>query len=171
MTISGESRRADKREGVQPTLQSLRDPVQFIALGAGTGLVPFAPGTFGSLLGLLLWFLLAPFGWHAQCAAAALAIAVGIPVCGASARKLGVHDHAAIVWDEVAGMLIALLAAPRTWWGVFLAFALFRLFDIWKPWPIRLADRRVHGGIGIMLDDVLAGILAVAVLLFVQVFR
>lgn len=156
---------------MRPSLRMLRDPVHFVALGAGAGLAPVAPGTFGSLLGVLLWLLIAPFGWTVQCAAAVLAMAVGVPVCGASARKLGVHDHSAIVWDEVAGMLITLLVAPPTWWGVLLAFALFRLFDIWKPWPIRLADRQVHGGIGIMLDDVLAGILAAAVLLFVQVFR
>jgi phosphatidylglycerophosphatase A len=75
-----------------------------------------------------------------------------------------VHDHPAIVWDEIAGMMITLLAAPATWWGVLLGFGLFRLLDIWKPWPIREIDHGLPGGAGIMLDDVLAGLIAAGVL-------
>jgi len=94
----------------------------------------------------------------------------GVWICGASARRLGVHDHPAIVWDEVAGMMLAMLAAPPTWWGALLAFVLFRIFDIWKPWPIREIDHGMRGGAGIMLDDVMAALFAAALLLLTRVF-
>jgi phosphatidylglycerophosphatase A len=74
------------------------------------------------------------------------------------------HDQGALVWDEVIGMWIALFAAPTQWWWMIVGFALFRLFDIWKPWPVSWADRRVHGGLGVMLDDVVAGVYALVVL-------
>jgi phosphatidylglycerophosphatase A len=90
----------------------------------------------------------------------AIVIAAGVWICGEAARRLGVHDHPAIVWDEIAGMMVAMLAAPQGWSWTVLAFALFRLFDIVKPWPIREIDHGIRGGAGIMLDDVLAGILA-----------
>ncbi len=78
------------------------------------------------------------------------------------------HDHSAIVWDEVAGMMLTLLAAPATWWGIGLAFGLFRLFDVWKPWPIREVDHGMRGGLGIMLDDVMAAVMAAALLLIIK---
>jgi phosphatidylglycerophosphatase A len=151
----------------RPGLQDLRDPVQLLALGFGTGLAPVAPGTFGSLVGLGFSLALAQLGFAWQLAAAVLAVAAGIWICGESARRLGVHDHPAIVWDEVAGQMIAMLAAPATWWGAALAFGLFRLFDIAKPWPIREIDHGMSGGLGIILDDVLAGVFAALVLLVV----
>jgi phosphatidylglycerophosphatase A len=154
--------------GVRPTLQSLTDPVHFFALGFGTGLAPFAPGTFGSLVGLAFALALAPFGLWLNVLAIVVAVAAGVWICGESARRLGVHDHPAIVWDEVAGMMITMLAAPDAWWGAPLAFALFRAFDIAKPWPIREVDHGMPGGAGIMLDDVLAGIFAALVLLVVD---
>jgi phosphatidylglycerophosphatase A len=92
----------------------------------------------------------------------------GIWICGESASRLGVHDHPSIVWDEVAGMMITMLAAPPEWWGAVLAFALFRFFDIVKPWPIREIDHGMRGGIGIMLDDVVAGFMAAVVLMLVR---
>jgi phosphatidylglycerophosphatase A len=142
----------------------LRDPVHLLALGFGAGLAPFAPGTFGSVVGLVLGLGVLQFGFTAACLATAAVIVAGFWICGESARRLGVHDHPAIVWDEVAGMMITLLAAPAAWWGPVLGFALFRLFDIWKPWPIREIDHGMRGGAGIMLDDVLAGILSAGVL-------
>jgi len=153
--------------GTRPTWRHLRDPVHLLALGFGTGLAPFAPGTFGSLVGLAFALALEPLGWGWNLAAIALAVAAGVWICGESARRLGVHDHPAIVWDEVAGMMIAMLAAPAAWWGAPLAFALFRLFDIAKPWPIREIDHGMPGGAGIMLDDVLAGLFAALVLMIV----
>jgi phosphatidylglycerophosphatase A len=163
MTISPESGAA----AVRPTLKSLADPVHFFALGFGAGLAPFAPGTFGSLVGLGFAVALAPLGLWWNVVAIVAAVAAGVWICGESARRLGVHDHPAIVWDEVAGMMIAMLAAPAAWWGAPLAFVLFRVFDIAKPWPIREVDHGMGGGAGIMLDDVLAGVFAALVLLVV----
>ena len=164
MTTSPEPEPAPRR----PTVRDLASPVHFLALGFGAGLAPFAPGTFGSLVGLVFALALAPLGFGWNLAACALAVLAGIWICGESARRLGVHDHPAIVWDEVAGMMIAMLAAPQGWWGAVLAFALFRLFDIAKPWPIREIDHGMPGGTGIMLDDVMAGLLAAAGLLIVR---
>jgi phosphatidylglycerophosphatase A len=146
----------------------LREPVHFLALGFGSGLAPVAPGTFGSAVGLLLALAIAPLGWWVAAAVTVFAVLAGIWICGESARRLGVHDHSAIVWDEVAGMLIVMLAAPPTWWGAVLGFGLFRLFDVWKPWPIREVDHGMRGGAGIMLDDVMAALMAVVVLLLIR---
>lgn len=156
MTTSPEPGKAVLR----PTIKHLADPVHFLALGFGSGLAPFAPGTFGSLVGLAIALALAPLGFAWNLAATLLAIVAGIWICGESARRLGVHDHPAIVWDEIAGMMITMLAVPDAWWGAPLAFVLFRLFDIAKPWPIREIDHGLGGGAGIMLDDVLAGLFA-----------
>src|SRR5512145_780908 len=104
MTISPER----ETPGVRPTLKSLADPVHFLALGFGTGLAPFAPGTFGSLVGLAFALALAPLGFAWNLGATLLAIVAGFWICGESARRLGVHDHPAIVWDEVAGMMITM---------------------------------------------------------------
>jgi len=156
MTTSPEPGKAVLR----PTFRHLADPVHFLALGFGSGLAPVAPGTFGSLVGLLFAWAIAPFGFAWLLAATLAAVLAGVWICGESARRLGVHDHPAIVWDEVAGMMITMLAVPDAWWGAPLAFVLFRLFDIAKPWPIREVDHGLGGGAGIMLDDVLAGIFA-----------
>ena len=155
------------RTVLRPTWRHLADPVHFLALGFGSGLAPFAPGTFGSLVGLAIALWLAPLGLAWDLAAAVVAVLAGIWICGESARRLGVHDHPAIVWDEVAGMMIAMLAVPEAWWGAPLAFVLFRVFDIAKPWPIREIDHGMGGGAGIMLDDVLAGLFAALGLLLV----
>jgi phosphatidylglycerophosphatase A len=151
----------------RPAWRHLREPVHLLALGFGAGLAPWAPGTFGSLVGLAFALALAPLGWAWNLAAVAVAVVAGVWICGESARRLGVHDHPSIVWDEVAGMMITMLAVPAAWWGTPLAFALFRLFDIAKPWPIREIDHGMRGGVGIMLDDVLAGVFAGLVLLVV----
>ncbi len=134
----------------------LRDPVHLLATGFGSGLVPRAPGTAGSLLALApVWLMFdLPLPWRV---AVALAVVVsGVWVCGESARRLAVHDHPAIVLDEIAAMLLlAVFLEPSVPW-LLAALVLFRLFDIAKPWPIRAVDRSVSGGVGIMLDDVLA---------------
>jgi len=152
---------------VRPTWRHLASPVHLLAFGFGAGLAPFAPGTFGSVVGLGVALALAPLGMGWNLAAVVLAVVAGVWICGESARRLGVHDHPAIVWDEVAGMMITMLAAPAAWWGAPLAFVLFRAFDIAKPWPIREIDHGMPGGLGIMLDDVLAGIFAALVLMVV----
>ena len=157
-----------ERSRIPVPRSALRDPVHLLALGFGSGLAPVAPGTFGSVVGLLLGLAVAPLGWWTALSVTVLVTVAGVWICGESARRLGVHDHPAIVWDEVAGMMIVLLAAPRTWWGIALAFALFRLLDVWKPWPIREVDHGMRGGLGIMLDDVMAALMAAALLLLIK---
>ena len=144
----------------------LTDPVHLLAFGFGTGLAPKAPGTVGSLPGVLLAWLTLPLAFEWRIMIAAGLIAAGIWICGESARRIGVHDHPGIVWDEIAGMYVTLLVAPPqiAWWA--LAFGLFRLFDIWKPWPIRDLDHRLAGGTGIMLDDLVAALYAAVLLAF-----
>jgi len=144
----------------------LTDPVHFLAFGFGTGLAPFAPGTFGSLPGLLLFWLTLDFGLYVQLGVVVVLVAAGIWLCGESARRIGVHDHGGIVWDEIAGMYVTLLFAPPTVWGFVAAFVLFRFMDIVKPWPIRDLDHRIHGGLGIMLDDLVAALYALLLLAF-----
>ena len=107
-------------------------------------------------------------GWIAHVAFAIAAFVVGIYLCGESARRLGVHDHPGIVWDEITGYTVTMLAAPATGWWLLGGFVLFRFFDIVKPWPIREADHSLPGGLGIMLDDVMAGIFAAAILLAIK---
>lgn len=146
-------------------LRTLRDPVQLVALGFGAGLAPRAPGTAGSLLALLpaWWCFTLPLPYRVAIVAAL--VALGIFICGESARRLGVHDHSAIVFDEIAGLCAAALATPaRTVFWFALTFVLFRVFDIWKPWPIRDVDHRLRGGTGIMLDDLMAAAYAAACL-------
>lgn len=140
--------------------QILTDPVLFLAFGFGSGLAKTAPGTFGTLAAVPVYYLLTLTGTAGYTALTVLATVAGCWLCGQAAEKLGEHDFGGIVWDEVAGFLITMWLIPPGWQNVILGFALFRFFDILKPWPIKVADRRVHGGLGIMLDDVLAGIFA-----------
>ena len=139
---------------------SLKNPVHFLALGFGSGLIPFMPGTFGSLaaLPLLIPFLYLPP--ITLLIAAVLASAIGIYLCGKTADDMQVHDHGSIVWDEVAGILLTFLWVPLSLWTVVAGFILFRFFDIVKPWPIGPVDKYVSGGLGIMLDDIIAGLMA-----------
>ncbi len=142
----------------------LKDPVHILAFGFGTGLAPFAPGTFGSLPGVLLFWLTVDFGLYVQLGVAVAMTLAGIWICGESAKRIGVHDHGGIVWDEIVGMYLTLLAAPFTVAGWVLAFVLFRVMDIVKPWPIRDLDHRMRGGVGIMLDDLAAALYAAILL-------
>jgi phosphatidylglycerophosphatase A len=149
-----------------PARTVLTDPVNFLAFGFGTGLAPVAPGTFGSLPGVLLFWLTLDLGLYVQLGIAAALAAAGIWVCGESARRIGVHDHGGIVWDEIVGMYFTLLVAPVSVEGFVLAFVLFRVMDIVKPWPIRDLDHSMQGGLGIMLDDLLAALYAALLLVF-----
>ena len=149
-------------EKIAPHL--LRHPVDLLALGFGSGLVPRAPGTAGTLVAMPLYLLLQPLALTVYMPLVALLFLAGIPICAHTARRLGVHDHPGIVWDEIVGYLVTMTFAPPGWQWVAAGFVLFRLFDILKPWPIRWFDRKVAGGFGIMVDDLLAGIAAAAVL-------
>ena len=140
---------------------TLRDPVHFIAFGFGAGLAPRAPGTFGSLVGLVAawWLFELPLPWRIALVLAV--IGFGIWVCGESARRLDRHDDQRIVFDEIAGVLLTSLAVvERTWLALALVFVFFRIFDILKPWPIRDVDHSLRGGLGIMLDDLIAALFA-----------
>lgn len=142
----------------------LRKWQHFLALGFGSGLAPKAPGTFGTLAALPLIFLLAMLTPAWSMALIVLAAVLGIYICGKVSTDIGTEDHGAIVWDEVVGFALTMWAIPLTFSNVVVGFALFRLLDIVKPWPIRWFDRHVHGGLGVMLDDIVAGLLACALL-------
>ena len=148
-------------------------PAHFIALGAGSGLVPWAPGTFGTLFGWGLYCVLALVLPPVVIAFLAIPLFfLGVWACGITGRDLGVSDHGAIVWDEVVAFLPLAAIASAAWWLQLIAFALFRLFDIWKPYPIRLVDQNVKGGMGVMLDDVMAAAYAYMVfILFIVVMH
>lgn len=150
---------------------NLRDPLQLLAFGFGSGLAPKAPGTAGSALAVLLFPLLALLTLPAYLAVVGLASLAGIVICDHAAKALQVHDDGRIVWDEFAGQWLTLTPlVPVLAWDtssllwLLAGFALFRLFDVAKPWPIGYLDRKVHGGLGIMLDDLVAGLLAATVL-------
>ncbi|MGC3980692.1 MAG: phosphatidylglycerophosphatase A [Steroidobacteraceae bacterium] len=136
----------------------LRDPVHLLAFGFGSGLSGKAPGTMGTLAALPLVFALMHASLVVYLCCVIMLCALGIYICGESARRLSTHDHPGIVLDEFAGMAITMIAVPLQWQWLLLGFLLFRFFDIVKPWPIREADHRLSGGFGIMLDDIIAGI-------------
>lgn len=142
----------------------LKTPVHLLAFGFGSGLAPKAPGTVGTLAAIPLYLLMTPLPLLAYVVVTLILSLAGIWLCGKTADDMGVHDHGGIVWDEFCGFLITMIAVPVTWYWVLIGFALFRLFDIWKPWPIRFFDKSVHGGWGIMVDDLIAGAMAWAVI-------
>ena len=135
----------------------LRSWRHFLAFGLGSGLARLAPGTFGTLVAVALYLPLSqlPHWLYAVCVFCAFAF--GVWLCQSVSYDLGVHDHGGIVWDEFVGYWITMFLVPVSWGSILAGFALFRLLDIWKPWPIRWIDKNVKGGLGIMLDDVIAG--------------
>lgn len=136
------------------------DPWAWLAFGGGTGLLPYGPGTWGAVLGVLLAWLIkwGPVPLYAT--VTALVALSGIWITGHTAARLGVHDHPGINYDEIAGQLVAAALMPRSWIWIGISFCLFRFFDIAKPWPICVIDRRITGGFGIMADDIVAGLVA-----------
>ena len=143
----------------------LREPVHFFALGFGSGLAPKAPGTAGTVVGVVLDPVLRLLGLELRILVVALMFVAGVWLCGESARRLGTHDHSAIVWDEIVGYLALMLVLPAGWPWALAGFVVFRFFDIVKPWPIRQLDHGVGGGLGIMLDDIMAAAWGAVVLL------
>ena len=138
--------------------------IHFLAFGLGSGAVPKAPGTFGTLAAVPLYLIIAqlPIGLYLIVLLASLLF--GIYLCGQTSKDMGVHDHGGIVWDEFVGFWITMTALPLQWPWLLAGFVLFRLFDITKPFPIGWLDKKVHGGLGIMLDDVLAGLFSCFIL-------
>lgn len=141
-----------------------QDPVYFIAFGFGSGLMPKAPGTFGTLAAIPVYLLLADSVWWVYLLATLVAFIMGVFVSDKVSADLGVHDYSGIVWDEVVGYLLTMFLAPEGLAWIIAGFVLFRIFDIWKPQPIKTIDRYVKGGFGIMIDDVVAAVFAWLVL-------
>ena len=148
--------------------RELKDPVVFVALGLGSGLSPKAPGTAGTLLTVPLVYFLQQQELVVYVLVTLFVLLTGSWVCGYAAKKLQVHDHSAIVYDEVAGFLITMFMIPADWGLMLIGFVLFRFFDAVKPWPISWCDKNIHGGFGIMFDDVVAGIISLLCLMLLQ---
>jgi phosphatidylglycerophosphatase A len=147
-----------------------RKPHHWLAYGFGSGLSPWAPGTLGTVAAVPLYLLMQPLPLLWYLSLIFVFFLIGIWACGKTADELNAHDPSAIVWDEFLGYLLTMAAAPTGWVWVLLGFALFRLFDILKPWPIRELDRKVKGGLGVILDDLLAGAMAWVVLQAIAAF-
>ncbi|MGL5039045.1 MAG: phosphatidylglycerophosphatase A family protein [Aeromonas sp.] len=149
---------------IKPELKrlNLKNPLHLLAVGLGSGLCPKAPGTMGTLVAVVLYLLVSglPTLWFIGLLV--VGFVVGIRICQSATDAIGMPDHGAIVWDEVIGFGVTMIAAPAGWEWVIAGFLLFRLFDILKPWPICWFDRRIHGGLGIMLDDLIAGLFALS---------
>jgi len=146
----------------------LKKPAAFIAYGVGAGLSPKAPGTFGTLVAIPLYWLIQDWSLFAYLTFTVAAFLFGIWICQITVDWLKQDDPGGVVWDEVVGYLVTMIAAPKGWAWIIAGFVLFRFFDILKPWPVSLADKKLHGGLGIMLDDVLAGFYAMLTLSTVQ---
>jgi phosphatidylglycerophosphatase A len=139
-------------------------PVHALAYGFGTGLMPFAPGTFGSLIGVALFWVMAPLGAGVYAGLVAILFLAGIFICGQTARDVGAIDPGFIVYDEIVGFLVAMYMLPADWRWILAGFAVYRVFDIWKPYPIHYAEEKLGLGSGIMVDDVVAGIYTLLIL-------
>jgi phosphatidylglycerophosphatase A len=151
-------------------VSTLRDPVHFLAFGFGAGLLPRAPGTWGSLVALPAVWWLVDLSWPWRIAVVAAVIGAGIFICGESARRLGKHDDQRIVFDEIAGVLLTGLAVTeKSLFSLALVFVFFRIFDVLKPWPIRDVDHSLKGGLGIMLDDLIAAVFAAVCVVTIRV--
>ncbi|CAM3026205.1 phosphatidylglycerophosphatase A [Vibrio rarus] len=145
---------------------SLDNPWHLFATGFGSGLSPIIPGTMGTLASIPLYLALVQLPLIVYSVAVLLSCIIGIKICGVTSKDMGVHDHGSIVWDEFAGFWITMLVVPifnlpvNDWHWLIAGFVLFRFFDMVKPWPISYLDKQVHGGLGIMIDDIVAGVMA-----------
>ncbi len=143
---------------------NLTNPYHFLGFGFGSGLIPLMPGTMGSLAAVPLILAMGFVNVSIYIVITIFATVLGVLICKKVSEDLGVHDHGSIVWDEIAGMMVVFIAIPITWYNLLIGFVLFRIFDIWKPWPISFLDKHIHGGFGIMIDDIVAGIFALLVM-------
>ncbi len=153
------------------TKQLLRmsNPLHLLATGFGSGLSPVMPGTIGSLAAIPFWLLLITLPWKLHLLLVTCSICIGIYLCHNTAKDIKAHDHSSIVWDEFVGMWITLMALPiNNWQWVITGLVIFRILDIGKPWPIRWLDHNVRGGIGIMIDDIVTGILSANIIYLIS---
>lgn len=141
-----------------------KNPIHFLAFGLGSGAAPWAPGTFGTLAAVIpyFWFQQLSLPWYLLMLV--ITTLIGIWLCDRTSKDIGVKDHGGIVWDEFVGFWITMTLAPAGILWIVYGFVLFRILDIWKPWPIKWADQKVSGGLGVMLDDIIAGVMAAAIL-------
>jgi phosphatidylglycerophosphatase A len=139
-----------------------KNPIHFLAFGLGSGAAPWAPGTFGTLAAVIpyFWFQQLSLPWYLVMLA--VTTVIGIWLCDRTSKDIGVKDHGGIVWDEFVGFWVTMTLAPAGILWIVYGFVLFRIFDILKPWPIKWADQKVSGGLGVMLDDIIAGVMAAA---------
>ena len=157
----------DKKQITQSVWEN---PIHFLAFGFGFGLAPVAPGTFGTLVAIPIYYLLMGLPVWAYIAIVVALFLFGIFLCETTSNNLKVHDHSGIVWDEIVGYLITMIAAPQGWQWAIIGFILFRFFDILKPWPIKTIDTKIKGGFGIMFDDVVAGIFGLIIIQAIVLF-
>ena len=152
------TQQATDGDAVKPS--PFTNPIQFLAFGFGSGLSPKGPGTAGTLAAIPIYWFMADLNLLTYSAVVLVAFVVGVYLCGKASEQLGVHDHGGIVWDEFVGFWITMWAVPPDITWIIFGFVVFRVFDIAKPWPISALDKKVHGGFGIMIDDVVAGLFA-----------
>ena len=142
----------------------MRNPVHLLAAGFGSGLSAKAPGTAGTVVGVIVYLPISTLNASAYIATCIIAFIAGVWICGKAADALSSHDHPSIVYDEIVGYLVTMIAIPAQWPWMIAGFTLFRIFDIIKPWPVSVLDRRIKGGFGIMIDDLAAAALALCLL-------
>ena len=141
-----------------------QDPLYFIAFGFGVGALPIAPGTFATLLAIPFYLALAQLPLYFYIAAVVLIFAASVFVSDRLSKEINIHDHPGMCIDEFVGFFVTMINAPHGFWWIALGVVLFRIFDIWKPWPISYLDKNVHGGFGMIIDDVVAGLFAFAII-------
>lgn len=152
---------------------NLKNPLHLLATGFGSGMCPWIPGTTGSLISLPIVFLMMHLSWPFYFLVVILSICLGVFLCDQTSKDIGAHDHSCIVWDELVGISITMITIPiNNWYLIWSGFLLFRLIDLWKPYPIDLLDIKIHGGIGIMIDDIAAGMISTSILyLYTYIYK
>lgn len=151
--------------------QVWQDPLYFIAFGFGSGAMPFAPGTFGTLMAIPFYLLLRPLPLSIYLLVLAIIIVLSSWLSSHISKQIDVHDHPGMCLDEIVGFLVTMINAPLGWIWILLGFVLFRIFDIIKPWPISVIDEKVHGGFGMILDDIVAGVFAFIIIQLIGLIR
>jgi len=148
-----------------------KNPIHFVAFGFGSGAIPVAPGTFGTLMAIPFYLALSHTSSLFYLAILLIITWGSIWICNKTSLDLGVHDHQGMCLDEFVGYFVTMFHAPQGWSWILFGFILFRIFDIWKPWPIRLVDEKIHGGFGMILDDILAGVYSCIVIQLVGLIK
>lgn len=149
------------------TRKVLTNPIYFLGFGFGVGLSRFAPGTLGTLIAVPFYLLLQYLSWPLYLAITLIAFFVGIWICHVTEKMVGIPDYSGIVWDEMVGFWVTMFLAPSKLQWIIIGFVLFRVFDILKPWPISWVNKNVHGGFGVMVDDLLAALVSFGILQFI----